>query len=132
MALAALGFAVGFAVLSLPLLNRVFHLGLTWQSLFDPLTLLCLGGGACGIGLLSGLYPAFYLSAFPPLVNIKGEITRGKKGAFFRKTLIVFQFSVAVILLVGTFTVTNQIRFTKNKDRPCPRSLETVRSRLSL
>ncbi len=116
MALAALGFAVGFAVISLPLLNRVFHLGLTWQSLFDPLTFLCLGGGACGIGLLSGLYPAFYLSAFPPLVNIKGEITRGKKGAFFRKALIVFQFSVSVILLVGTLTVTNQIRFTKNKD----------------
>ena len=116
MALAALGFAVGFAVLFLPLLNRVFHLGLTWQGLFDPQTLVCLGGGACGIGLLSGLYPAFYLSAFPPLVNIKGEITRGKKGAFFRKALIVLQFSVSVILLVGTLTVTNQIRFTRDKD----------------
>jgi len=116
LSLAALGFAVAFSMLTLPLLNRIFHLGLTWQDLFDPLTLCCLGGGACGIGLLSGLYPAFYLSAFPPLVNIKGEKTRGKKGIFFRKALIVFQFSVAVILLVGTLTVTNQIRFTKNKD----------------
>ena len=116
MALAALGFAIGFAVLFLPLMNRGFNLGITWRSLFDPLTLLCLGGGACVIGLFSGLYPAFYLSAFPPLVNIKGEMTRGKKGAFFRKTLIVFQFSVSIILLSGTLIVANQIRFTKNKD----------------
>jgi putative ABC transport system permease protein len=116
MALAALVLAVVFAGLAMPLLNRVFHLGLTWKNLFNPLLLVCLVGGAGAIGFLSGLYPAFYLSAFPPLVNIKGEITRGKKGAFFRKALIVFQFSVAVILLVGTFTVTSQIRFTKNRD----------------
>lgn len=116
MALAALGAALGSAAISLPLLNRVFGLSLTFKDLFDPLTLLCLLGGACAIGLFSGLYPAFYLSAFPPLVNIKGEITRGKKGVLFRKALIVFQFSVAVILLVGTLTVTDQIRFTKNKD----------------
>jgi len=116
MAAAALGLAIGFAVLFLPLMNRVFNLGITWRSLFDPLTLLCLGGGACIIGLLSGLYPAFYLSAFPPLVNIKGEMTRGKKGALFRKVLIVFQFSVSIILLSGPLIVANQIRFTNNKD----------------
>jgi putative ABC transport system permease protein len=116
MTAAAMGFAIVFTVLFLPLINQIFNLGLSLRNLFDPLMLICLGGGALGIGLLSGLYPAFYLSAFPPLVNIKGEISRGKKGAFFRKTLIVFQFSVSIILLSGTLIVANQIRFTKNKD----------------
>jgi putative ABC transport system permease protein len=72
--------------------------------------------GASFIGILSGLYPAFYLSAFQPVKVIRGDKTQGRKGPFFRKVLIVFQFAVSVILMIGTMTITNQIRFTQKKD----------------
>ena len=115
-ALAALGVAVGLAVLFFPAFNRAFTTALNLKHLFDPHILIGLLSGACVIGLLSGLYPAFYLSAFQPVTVIRGEMTQGKKGAFFRKALIVFQFVVSVILLVGTLTISSQIRFARNKD----------------
>ena len=115
-AFASLGVALGLAVLFLPAFNRAFAMSLSLKSLFEPGMLFCLIAGACGIGLLSGLYPAFYLSAFPPIMVIRGDVTHGKKGSFFRKALIVFQFAVSVILLIGTLTITNQIRFARNKD----------------
>ncbi len=114
-ALAALGLALGLAVLFLPAFNRAFAMGLGLGSLFEPGMFVCLIAGACAIGILSGLYPAFYLSAFPPVLVIRGDITQGKRGSFFRKALIFFQFAVSVILLIGTLTVTHQIRFARNK-----------------
>jgi putative ABC transport system permease protein len=115
-ALAALGVALGLAVLIFPAFNRAFAIDLSLQRLFDPGMLICFIAGAFIIGIISGLYPAFYLSAFQPVTVIRGDVTQGRKGAFFRKALIVFQFAVSVILLIGTFAVTNQIRFARNKD----------------
>jgi putative ABC transport system permease protein len=91
-------------------------LGLSLKSIFEPGMLACFLAGVCIIGILSGLYPAFYLSAFPPVTVIRGDVTLGRKGTFFRKALIVFQFAVSVILIIGTLTITNQIRFAQNKD----------------
>jgi len=115
-ALAALGVALGFAVLFFPVFNRTFALGLRHKILFDPGMLICAMVGACIIGIISGLYPALYLSAFQPATVIRGDVTKGRKGSFFRKVLIVFQFSVSVILLIGTLTITSQVRFARNKD----------------
>ena len=115
-ALASLGVALALAVLFLPAFNRAFAMDLSLKGLVEPGILLCFAAGACIIGILSGLYPAFYLSAFQPITVIRGDVTQGRKGSFFRKTLIVFQFAVSVILLIGTLTVTNQIRFARNKD----------------
>ncbi len=115
-ALAALGVALGLAVIFLPAFNRAFVISLSLKSLFEPGMLFCLVAGPCGIGILAGLYPAFYLSAFQPVTVIRGDVIQGKKGSFFRKALIVFQFAVSVILLIGTLTVTNQIRFARKKD----------------
>jgi putative ABC transport system permease protein len=91
-------------------------MGLSLRSLFDPGMLICFIAGACTIGIISGLYPALYLSAFQPVTVIRGDATQGNKGSFFRKALIVFQFAVSVILIIGTLTITNQIRFARNKD----------------
>jgi putative ABC transport system permease protein len=115
-ALAALGVAIGLAVLFFPAFNRAFTVGLNLKHLLEPGILIGLLSGACVIGLLSGLYPAFYLSAFQPVRVIRGEMTQGQKGSLFRKALIVFQFAVSVILLVGTLTISSQIRFARNKD----------------
>jgi putative ABC transport system permease protein len=115
-ALAALGVALACAVLFLPAFSRAFAVDLSFRNLIEPGMLLCFIAGVCLIGTLAGLYPAFYLSTFLPVTVLRGDVTQGRKGSFFRKALIVFQFAVSVILLVGTLTITNQIRFARNKD----------------
>ncbi|MDH5468727.1 MAG: ABC transporter permease, partial [Candidatus Aminicenantes bacterium] len=115
-ALMALGSALILSVVFLPAFNRAFVTGLNLKSLFEPGMLFCLVAGACGIGILAGLYPALYLSAFQPVTVIRGDITQGKKGTFFRKALIVFQFAVSVMLIIATLTIASQIRFARNKD----------------
>ncbi len=112
----ALSGAFILSVVFLPAFNRAFTLDLNLKSLFEPGMLFCLVAGACAIGILAGLYPALYLSAFQPVTVIRGDVTQGKKGSFFRKALIVFQFAVSVILIIGTLTITSQIRFARNKD----------------
>ena len=115
-ALVSLGVSLIFAVLFFPPFNQAFAVGIRMGSLFEPGMLFCLAALAFVIGTLAGLYPAFYLSAFQPVTAIRGDATQGKKGSFFRKALIIFQFAVSVILLVGTMTITHQIRFVQNKD----------------
>lgn len=77
--------------------------------------LLLLITGTFAIGFLSGIYPAFYLTAFQPVAALKGERSRGRKGAFLRKALIVFQFVVSIALIASTIIVFRQINFMKNK-----------------
>jgi len=115
-AFVALGVALLFAVFFFPSFNQAFSVGISMESLFKPGMLFCLAALAFVIGTLAGLYPAFYLSAFQPVTVIRGDVTQGKKGSFFRKALIVFQFTVSVILIIGTLTITSQIRFARNKD----------------
>lgn len=62
------------------------------------------------VGFFSGLYPALYLSGFQPARVLKGEITRGSRGALFRKCLVVFQFAFSVILIIGTIIVYLQLQ----------------------
>jgi putative ABC transport system permease protein len=69
------------------------------------------------IGLLSGTYPAFYLSSVKPVTVVKGSsFEGGRKGAILRKILVVFQFVIAISLIIGTLVVSDQLRFLQNKD----------------
>ncbi|GAA0890580.1 ABC transporter permease [Fulvivirga kasyanovii] len=66
-------------------------------------------------GILSGSYPAFYLSALNPLKSLKGGFSSGKKGALLRKTLVVFQFTISILLISGTFVVYQQVQHAKSR-----------------
>ncbi len=87
-------------------------------DLTDPATLLFLLLTTGGVSLLAGLYPAFVLSAFAPVTALKNTVYAAGKsgGALLRKGLIVFQFSFAQVLIVGTFIIGSQLSFMLGKD----------------
>ena len=69
-----------------------------------------------GTGLIAGSYPSFYLSSFNPIRILKGTFKVGRRASIPRQVLVVVQFSVSVILIIGTVVVYQQIQFAK--DRP--------------
>lgn len=67
-------------------------------------------------GIVSGSYPAIYLSSFSPVKVLKGKVQVGRSGATPRKVLVVLQFFFATLLIIGTIVVSEQIRFVKKRD----------------
>ncbi len=112
----ALIFGFLLAELLLPTFNRMISAHLTLSSFFKfPYPLLFISG-IIGLGFIAGFYPAFYLSSFSPQSVLKGQLTRGTKAAGLRKVLIVFQFSISIILIVATATIVRQLNFMKGAD----------------
>jgi putative ABC transport system permease protein len=72
-------------------------------------------GLALFVGLMAGSYPAFMLSAFNPAVVIKGNFGGSSKGSWLRNGLVIFQFWISIVLMVGTFVVADQMQFVRNK-----------------
>lgn len=98
----------------MPLFNRLSGKYLT-LNLLDPIHMLLLCGTVTLTGLISGLYPAVYLSGFDPVKVLHGAARSGKKGAGFRRILVVFQFSLSILLIIATTVVFSQIRFMKQQ-----------------
>ena len=67
-------------------------------------------------GILSGSYPAIFLSSFEPVKILRGTLQSGPHGAVFRKILIVFQFALTILLIVFTAAVYHQLDYMRNKD----------------
>jgi putative ABC transport system permease protein len=67
------------------------------------------------VGLLAGLYPSFYLSAFKPIQVLKGNLARGSKNSGTRSLLVIFQFTTSIILIIGTFVIYRQMQYVLNK-----------------
>ena len=112
----ALVFAVAFAALLLPYFNRLagkeIELGLFSKGWLIPSLLLLV----LIVGLLAGSYPAFYLSSFQPVSVLKGKLATGFKSGWFRNSLVVFQFAISIILIIGTVVIYNQLQFIRSKN----------------
>jgi len=68
------------------------------------------------VGMLAGSYPALLLSSFSPIESLKGKLKVGKHGAFFRKTLVVFQFGMSVLLIISVAVVMRQMHYVRTTD----------------
>jgi putative ABC transport system permease protein len=68
------------------------------------------------VGLLSGVYPALYLSRYDPLTGLRGGALRGRRSVLFRSMMVILQFTISVAIIVGTMVVTRQVSYLVNKD----------------
>ena len=108
-------FALIIVILLLPLYNDLTGKQFTVGSLFNSEFLIVLLFVALVTGLISGSFPALFLSSFSPIKALKGNPHSGVKSNFFRKTLVVFQFCLSVILIIGTIVAFQQLQFMRSK-----------------
>lgn len=114
--LSALSFvlAVALAYLIVPIFNELSQKSLV-LPFSTPLFYLVLLVGSLIVGILAGLYPSFFLSAFKPVQVLKGQVALGMRSGFIRSSLVVFQFVISVFLIVGTIAVYRQLDFIQHK-----------------
>ncbi|MEM6317493.1 MAG: ABC transporter permease [Bacteroidota bacterium] len=103
------------ASIILPYFNQ-----LSGKNLELPLTVWWLAPALAGlaflIGLLAGAYPAFYLSTFKPINVLKGNLSLGAKNSSLRNGMVIFQFTISIILVVSALVVYSQMQFILNKE----------------
>ena len=104
------------AEIVLPLFNNLTDKLLSLRALITTQNILYCFIMLLVIALLSGSYPAFVLSSFNPVLILKGKFGRNNQGIWLRKGLVVVQFSISIILLIGTWTVYQQLSYVMNKD----------------
>lgn len=101
--------------LSLPAFNQLSGKSLSINELLTPGFLVFIVLLPVIIGLLAGLYPAFYLSSFNPISVLKSKLNAGSSKSKLRSALVVFQFTTSIILIVGTIVVYRQLNFIQHK-----------------
>ena len=114
LAVIALVVSIGLCYLMLPFLNYLAEKSMTLD--FGDGTLVAgLVGIALVVGFLAGSYPAFFLSSFQPVTVLKGSMKAGAGNTMLRKVLVVGQFAMSILMIVGTVTVYNQLDYVRNK-----------------
>jgi len=117
LAIVGLFISILLVYLLLPDFNTLSGKAMDLSVFTNPYFLITIVGITLFIGLISGSYPAFYLSSFKPVTVIKGSTTgKGKTGGLLRRVLVVFQFAIAITMIIATVVVSNQLNFLKNKD----------------
>lgn len=109
--------ALLFISLFIPYFNQISGKSLVFENVFELNNLLLLAGIIVFVGLLSGSYPAFYLTSFNPVNTLKANyIKTSFSSRLVRNGLVVFQFTVSIALIICSTVVFNQLQFTRNKD----------------
>ncbi len=109
--MASMLLALLLAFVSTPLLNRISGDELSFSYFLQPVRLLVVFVFSLLVGLLAGLYPSFILSSFDPLLVLKGRFKSNRRGIALRNGLVIFQFTISVILIICTIVVNDQMQF---------------------
>ncbi|MGB8489989.1 MAG: ABC transporter permease [Bacteroidales bacterium] len=116
LAFIALIFAVFIIKLSLPYFNNLLGTRLDLRLFTEWYTIPALLLFTVFVGIMSGSYPAFFLSSFSPYEVLKGNARSSTSNGRLRRVLVVFQFAVSILLIVGTLIMNKQIKYMLNKD----------------
>jgi putative ABC transport system permease protein len=108
--------SLSLITLILPLFNQISDKTVSTGIFEHPHYLGLLFLIAVAVGLLSGLYPAFFLSGFQPIESLKGRFVSGTRGIRLRKILVTSQFLISFVLLVATTVVFKQLHFMENQE----------------
>lgn len=108
--------AIGLIYLVLPSFNTLVEKDLL-VNIADPVHIIYLIAIGSITGLIAGSYPAFYLSSFNPISVLKNiKIKSGAGSGFIRQSLVVIQFSISIVLIIGTVIIYQQIQHVKNRE----------------
>jgi putative ABC transport system permease protein len=109
---------VALAVVSLcvPFLNNIYQRYADVGVLARPVNLVAIAALVLTVGVLAGIYPAFVLSSFKPVMVLKGAFKNSSAGVGLRKALVVLQFTISIALMVGTGIVYQQMKYIYTAD----------------
>ncbi|MFD0765073.1 ABC transporter permease [Mucilaginibacter lutimaris] len=116
LSLLALVLAIILVELALPYVNNLSQRDISLPVFSQPSFLLTIVSGTVLVGIISGIYPALFLSSFQPVKVLKGSVESGKNKGTLRNVLVVGQFTSAVFLMIATVFVVKQLKFMQEKD----------------
>jgi putative ABC transport system permease protein len=114
MVLISVVLALVIVVFCLPYFNTFAHKELSIKALLDPAFLCILLFITLFTGFVAGSYPAFFMTSFQPISVLKGRIATALKNGRLRQSLVVIQFSIAVILMISTVIVYSQMKYVRD------------------
>lgn len=106
--------ALGIVYALLPAYNNLAGKQISFGFFLTPQALLAAAGVCMLVGILAGIYPSFFISAFKPIRVLKGALT-GQRRSILRSSLVVFQFTVSTALIIATIVVYRQLDYMQNK-----------------
>ncbi|HTD94294.1 MAG TPA: ABC transporter permease [Chitinophagaceae bacterium] len=116
LSLAAAIIALILAQAGIPLIGRLSGKDLSYANLFTPMLFAGMAVFAVVVGLLAGVYPAWFLSGFKAIAVLKGKFNPSGEGISLRKGLVVFQFTLSIALIAGTTIVYTQLKYLNRHD----------------
>ncbi|NKB34086.1 MAG: FtsX-like permease family protein [Pseudomonadales bacterium] len=114
--LVALVIALPLVYLALPAFNALIEKSISLSILFSAQALLLLFVFTLAVGVISGSYPALFLSKFHPQEVLKGKFSGGSSSSWFRAGLVILQFSISIALVSATLIVYDQLNFMRSKE----------------
>lgn len=113
---AGLLLAIGIVYMVHPFFESLSGLTINFNQMINLSFMASLIGITLLIGIISAAYPALFLSSFRPVSVLKGKLSMGAKGATLRRVLVVCQFTISLMLMVGTIMVYRQLNFMKDQN----------------
>lgn len=108
--------AVLIVIMVLPLFNRLAGKGITLSSLTNLSFVLGIAAITLAVGFISGIYPAFFLSAFQPMHSLKSRTGYSLSGTALRKGLVIFQFALSIGIIFSTLIVHKQMKYIQSRN----------------